>query len=230
MISNPYLASLFDDRIVHGALTGVPVAVRDLAARVAAGTAPGPVFRPTAELEWVPAVISWICLAALVLLPLWMLVLSSNASLKASLQGAGTPTLVLGGLGLVLAFAWVAYYALWINLLAPGHLRRHAAEYYVYLGPEGALRRDGGTVTYVPWTIVAGSDLALGRVATSDGMEPVRSLDLRLDRGGFVTPALVKGYGPGVFFQDWFLFSEDQLREMAGLVERYAGATARSPR
>lgn len=227
MTSNPYLASLFDDRIVRGCLERVPAAVRDLAERVANGTATGRVFRPSAELEWVPAVIAWLGLAALVILPVWFLALSSGASLRASLRGAGTPTLVLGGLVLLLAVLWVAYYALWLNLAAPGYLRRHADQYYVYLGPEGALRRDGGTLTFFPWAIVVGSDLALGRVATADGMEPVRSLELRLDGGGRLTPALVKGYGPGIFFQDWFEFPEADLREMAGLVERYAAAPGR---
>jgi hypothetical protein len=207
------LASLFDRRITRTRRGRLPAELRDLVERVEADRGGGRLFRPTAELEWVPAFVAWFAGAMLLAL---LAIGSGGEPWQFSVYIFRQNPLYLVGLLSVLGV--MGYYVVWLNGLAPAYLRRHAHAYYLHFGGTGVLQRHGRTYTFLPWSLVTGASLEIGRVVAGDGTEPVRTLEVQLAGHRVLTAALVKGYGPGVFFQDWFEYSDADLREMERLI------------
>jgi hypothetical protein len=209
----------FDRRIRAGRRDELPAAIRQIAEQIDAGRAVGLVVRPTPTFSWIPFGIT------MFLFLLWL-------TLLAPLVDVGWRHIVPDGplwhtaamaAGLALAVGLIVYYTLWINLFGPLWLKRRLDRHFLHVGSEGVLRRDGHHYVFVPWAAVAGAWTEIGTVYMDDHGERQQTLDLRLAGRSWLTVALVKGYGPGILFQDWIEYAEDDLRR----VERQIAALLR---
>ena len=205
----------FDSRVIHSGRERLPANLRALADGLEAGRAPGVVFRPAPDLHWPPFLISLSSFGLLLSLPL---LLGSGSWWR--FRGVGfTPQPILIGLGILGILGFLGYYTFWINLLGPLHVKRNLASYFIHLGPEGILRRDGNRYTFLPWAIIRGATLSLGGSATGDASDGRRGLELQIEGRTLFTPCLVKGYGAGALVDDWIDYREDDLIEMARIIQ-----------
>lgn len=220
MFGSLSLYARFDSRIIRARSGKLPEQLRHLAAGIESGRSPGRIFRPTPEMNGLPFVISLFALAMFLALPLMLL---SGSGWKA-LSGVFTFTGLLGCAGLLGILGFLGYYAFWVNFFAPRHLKAHLDSYYIHLGAEGILRRDGRHYTFVPWTMLRGASLSLGLSGTGDASEGRRCLELQVVGRSFLAPYLVKGRGAGTLFDDWIDYSDSDLVEMTRLIQAACAA------
>jgi len=215
MFGSLSLYGRFDSRVIRARKERMPERLRLLADGIESGRAPGTLFRPTPEPSWVPFLISAFALLLFLAIPLLML----SGSWRAACRAVGTIQGGLGGLGILVIIGLLGYYAFWINFFAPRYLKAHLGSYFIHIGAEGILRRDGCRYTFLPWGILSGTSLSLGLSGTGDASDGRRCLELQITGRTLFAPYLVKGRGAGTLFDDWVEYSDEDLGEMARLIQ-----------
>ncbi|KKQ27137.1 MAG: hypothetical protein US42_C0014G0034 [Candidatus Magasanikbacteria bacterium GW2011_GWC2_37_14] len=111
------------------------------------------------------------------------------------------------------------YYSLLCYWFFPSWLQKKINHYYIYIGPEGILRKDYYRFAYLPWPIVSGAIFNHSYVG-DDGAS--LSLDLFLKNNKVWNPMLVNAYGYGSLWFGLVTYNINDLKLIADNINFYA--------
>ena len=121
---------------------------------------------------------------------------------------------------LILFFAiYFFYYSLLSNWFFPSWLKKKHNHYFIYIGPEGILRKDYFRACFIPWSIVSGATVRHGYWG-EDGSS--LSLDLFIKDHKVWNPMLVNAYAYGSFWYGLVTYDIGDMRLIANTIHNYA--------
>ena len=112
------------------------------------------------------------------------------------------------------------YHSLLSNLIFPIWLKKNLNHYFIYIGPEGILRKDYFRACFIPWSIVTGSNMYYVVAAAEEGSS--LSLDLYLKNHKVWTPMLVNAYSYGSIWYGLVTYDMKDMNLIAQEINFYA--------
>jgi len=120
---------------------------------------------------------------------------------------------------LVIFCVYFFYYTFLSYLIFPLWLKKKINDYFIYVGPEGVIRKDYFRTCFIPWTAISGAGVQhtiFGGEAS--GLE----LDIYLKNHQVWTPMLINSYAYGSLWHGLVTYRLDDMYSIAQFISQYA--------
>lgn len=119
----------------------------------------------------------------------------------------------------VLLSIYFFYYTFLSYLIFPKWLEKKLNHYFIYVGPEGIIRKDYWRLAFIPWPIVSGAAVSHSYIG---GDDVNLSLDLYLKNNRVWSPMLINSYAYGSLWCGLVTYRIDDMRLIANNINLYA--------
>ncbi|MFZ2189927.1 MAG: hypothetical protein WA057_06680 [Candidatus Magasanikiibacteriota bacterium] len=172
----------------------------------------GKIFRPTPQKSWFITILTTVIFVGFFV---WLFILGSGIGFFSYVWFKMQWFLVL----MLFLVVYFFYYSILSNWLFPNWLKKKNNHYFIYVGPEGILRKDYFRACFIPWSVVSGA-MVNHSYWGEDGSS--LSLDLFIKDHKVWNPMLVNSYAHGSFWYGLVTYSMDDMFLIANNIKNYA--------
>lgn len=116
---------------------------------------------------------------------------------------------------IVTVFFMLLYYSFFIYWIGPWWVKHHIHDYFIYIGPEGIIRKDRKKISIVPWDIVTGVQAVFGVRGAGHYVE------IEIRGRALFSPLLIRGTEMTTVFVDWIEYGPSDMQEIQDVAQRY---------
>ena len=174
----------------------------------------GQVFRPTPQMSiFMTILMGLICWGFMYVIFFVFYTDFIGSVLKGTITALGMLLLF------ILLFIYFFYYTFLSYLIFPKWLKNRLNSYFIYIGPEGIIRKDYFRACFIPWSIVNGAIMNHTYVAEEGGN---LELDLYIKDHKVWTPMLINSYAFGSLFYGLVTYNVADMRSIENSINNYA--------